>query len=53
MALILQEFDLTKGETVASTTAYGLDFVEQMRRTADKRQVMPLPPGSAHCSAMS
>jgi hypothetical protein len=31
------EFDLSKGETRESTTAYGLSFLEQMRRTADKR----------------
>ncbi|PHH67317.1 hypothetical protein CDD81_80 [Ophiocordyceps australis] len=32
----LAEFDLSKGETRESTTAYGLSFMEQIRRTADK-----------------
>ncbi|KAI9172167.1 Chromatin structure-remodeling complex subunit rsc1 [Paramyrothecium foliicola] len=32
----LAEFDLSKGETRESTTAYGLSFLEQIRRTADK-----------------
>ncbi|KAK7404129.1 hypothetical protein QQX98_010087 [Neonectria punicea] len=32
----LAEFDLSKGETPDSTTAYGLSFLEQIRRTADK-----------------
>ncbi|KAH7156413.1 Bromodomain-containing protein [Dactylonectria macrodidyma] len=32
----LAEFDLAKGETRESTTAYGLSFLEQIRRTADK-----------------
>ncbi|KAF7553747.1 hypothetical protein G7Z17_g3367 [Cylindrodendrum hubeiense] len=32
----LAEFDLSKGETRDSTTAYGLSFLEQIRRTADK-----------------
>ncbi|PHH72504.1 hypothetical protein CDD82_5934 [Ophiocordyceps australis] len=35
----LAEFDLSKGETRQSTTAYGLSFMEQIRRTADKRHV--------------
>ncbi|KEY68458.1 hypothetical protein S7711_01232 [Stachybotrys chartarum IBT 7711] len=30
------DFDLSKGETPESTTAYGLAFLEQIRRTADK-----------------
>ncbi|KAF4995872.1 hypothetical protein FGRMN_4829 [Fusarium graminum] len=30
------EFDLSKGETRESTTAYGMSFLEQVRRTADK-----------------
>lgn len=33
----LQDFDLSKGESRDSTTAYGLSFLEQIRRTADKR----------------
>ena len=33
----LQDFDLSKGESRESTTAYGLSFLEQIRRTADKR----------------
>ncbi|KAH7326464.1 Bromodomain-containing protein [Stachybotrys elegans] len=32
----LAEFDLSKGETAESTTAYGLSFLEQIRRTQDK-----------------
>ncbi|KJZ76992.1 hypothetical protein HIM_03313 [Hirsutella minnesotensis 3608] len=32
----LAEFDLSKGESRESTTAYGLSFLEQIRRTADK-----------------
>ncbi|KID84615.1 Bromodomain protein [Metarhizium guizhouense ARSEF 977] len=32
----LAEFDLSKGESRESTTAYGLAFLEQIRRTADK-----------------
>ncbi|PHH91344.1 hypothetical protein CDD83_806 [Cordyceps sp. RAO-2017] len=32
----LAEFDLSKGETRESTTAYGFNFLEQIRRTADK-----------------
>ncbi|KPM37155.1 hypothetical protein AK830_g9405 [Neonectria ditissima] len=32
----LAEFDLSKGETPESTTVYGLSFLEQIRRTADK-----------------
>lgn len=32
----LAEFDLSKGESRDSTTAYGLSFLEQIRRTADK-----------------
>ncbi|OAQ63042.2 polybromo-1 [Pochonia chlamydosporia 170] len=32
----LAEFDLSKGETRESTTAYGMAFLEQIRRTADK-----------------
>ncbi|KAJ6442831.1 polybromo-1 [Purpureocillium lavendulum] len=32
----VSDFDLTKGESRESTTAYGLAFLEQMRRTADK-----------------
>lgn len=34
---VLQEFDLSKGESRESTTAYGMSFLEQIRRTADKR----------------
>lgn len=30
------QFDLLKGESSESTTAYGLAFLEQIRRTADK-----------------
>ncbi|SPJ72324.1 uncharacterized protein FTOL_02052 [Fusarium torulosum] len=30
------DFDLSKGETRESTTAYGMSFLEQVRRTADK-----------------
>ncbi|KAF4467799.1 polybromo-1 [Fusarium albosuccineum] len=30
------EYDLSKGETRESTTAYGMAFLEQLRRTADK-----------------
>ncbi|KAH7256406.1 Bromodomain-containing protein [Fusarium tricinctum] len=30
------DFDLSKGETKESTTAYGMSFLEQVRRTADK-----------------
>ncbi|KAI6769582.1 hypothetical protein HG530_004211 [Fusarium avenaceum] len=30
------DFDLSKGETRESTTAYGVSFLEQVRRTADK-----------------
>ncbi|KAJ4271340.1 hypothetical protein NW762_000042 [Fusarium torreyae] len=30
------DFDLSKGETPESTTAYGMSFMEQLRRTADK-----------------
>jgi hypothetical protein len=33
----LQDFDLSKGESPDSTTAYGLSFLEQIRRTADKK----------------
>ena len=33
----MQDFDLSKGESRESTTAYGLSFLEQIRRTADKR----------------
>ncbi|PFH62818.1 hypothetical protein XA68_11830 [Ophiocordyceps unilateralis] len=32
----LSDFDLSKGESRESTTAYGLNFLEQIRRTADK-----------------
>ncbi|PMB70698.1 Chromatin structure-remodeling complex subunit rsc1 [Beauveria bassiana] len=32
----VSDFDLTKGETKESTTAYGLAFLEQIRRTSDK-----------------
>uniref|UniRef100_A0A0B7K5B8 Bromo domain-containing protein n=1 Tax=Bionectria ochroleuca TaxID=29856 RepID=A0A0B7K5B8_BIOOC len=34
---LAEEFDLSKGETPESTTAYGLAFLEQIRRTSDKR----------------
>ncbi|KAJ4199259.1 hypothetical protein NW767_008460 [Fusarium falciforme] len=33
---LADEFDLSKGETRESTTAYGMAFLEQLRRTADK-----------------
>ncbi|KAL7908579.1 Bromodomain-containing protein [Trichoderma velutinum] len=33
---VAQDFDLTKGESRESTTAHGLVFLEQIRRTADK-----------------
>lgn len=36
------DFDLSKGETRESTTAYGVSFLEQVRRTADKRYVCEL-----------
>ncbi|CAM1504446.1 Fc.00g020370.m01.CDS01 [Cosmosporella sp. VM-42] len=36
LATTSQEFDLSKGESPDSTTAYGLSFLEQIRRTADK-----------------
>lgn len=36
------DFDLSKGETRESTTAYGVSFLEQVRRTADKRFVCEL-----------
>ncbi|KYK56741.1 polybromo-1 [Drechmeria coniospora] len=32
----MSDFDLSKGESPESTTAYGLAFLEQIRRTADK-----------------
>ncbi|OAA32457.1 Bromodomain protein [Moelleriella libera RCEF 2490] len=32
----MQEFDLSKGESRESTTAYGTAFLEQIRRTQDK-----------------
>ncbi|OAA81268.1 Bromodomain protein [Akanthomyces lecanii RCEF 1005] len=32
----VSDFDLTKGESKESTTAYGLAFLEQIRRTSDK-----------------
>ncbi|ATY62847.1 Bromodomain containing [Cordyceps militaris] len=32
----VSDFDLMKGETKESTTAYGLAFLEQIRRTSDK-----------------
>jgi hypothetical protein len=32
-----QDFDLTKGESPESTTAYGHAFLDLIRRTADKR----------------
>ncbi|RDA90754.1 hypothetical protein CP533_2978 [Ophiocordyceps camponoti-saundersi (nom. inval.)] len=32
----LTDFDLSKGESRESTTAYGLNFLDQIRRTADK-----------------
>ncbi|PNY28280.1 Chromatin structure-remodeling complex subunit rsc1 [Tolypocladium capitatum] len=31
-----KDFDLSKGESRESTTAYGLSFLDQIRRTADK-----------------
>ena len=34
---VRQDFDLSKGESRDSTTAYGHAFLEQIRRTADKR----------------
>lgn len=42
---LLQEFDLSKGESRESTTAYGMSFLEQIRRTADKRYrvISPFP----------
>jgi len=33
-------YDLSKGETPESTTAYGLHFLEMIRRTKDKRSVV-------------
>ncbi|KAH6609176.1 polybromo-1 [Trichoderma cornu-damae] len=33
---VAQDYDLSKGETRESTTAHGLVFLEQIRRTADK-----------------
>ncbi|EEU48121.1 uncharacterized protein NECHADRAFT_75379 [Fusarium vanettenii 77-13-4] len=33
---LADEYDLSKGETRESTTAYGMAFLEQLRRTADK-----------------
>ncbi|KAJ9151803.1 Protein polybromo-1 [Pleurostoma richardsiae] len=36
--LLQEEFDLFKGETPESTTQYGLYFLEQIRRTADKNR---------------
>ncbi|RFU77620.1 polybromo-1 [Trichoderma arundinaceum] len=33
---VAQDFDLSKGESRESTTAHGLVFLEQIRRTADK-----------------
>lgn len=40
----LQKYNLAKGETPASTTDHGLFFLEQIRRTADKRSVAPVAP---------
>lgn len=37
-----QDYDLSKGESRESTTAHGLVFLDQIRRTADKRYT--------HCS---
>ncbi|KAF5020111.1 hypothetical protein F66182_7874 [Fusarium sp. NRRL 66182] len=33
---LTNDFDLSKGESAESTTAYGMSFLEQLRRTADK-----------------
>ncbi|KAH0597580.1 hypothetical protein MHUMG1_04959 [Metarhizium humberi] len=41
----LAEFDLSKGESRESTTAYGLAFLEQIRRTADKSPRRARPAG--------
>ncbi|KAM5371714.1 hypothetical protein ACJZ2D_007879 [Fusarium nematophilum] len=38
---LADEFDLSKGETRESTTAYGMAFLEQLRRTADKGYTAP------------
>jgi hypothetical protein len=33
----ISEYNLAKGESYESTTAYGLHFLEMIRRTKDKR----------------
>lgn len=40
----LQSFDLYKGESPESTTAYGLSFLEQIRRTTDKKYAISHAP---------
>lgn len=35
-----EDYDLSKGESRESTSAYGLNFLEQIRRTADKKYVL-------------
>jgi hypothetical protein len=32
-----EQYPLSKGESRDSTTAYGLDFLDQIRKTQDKR----------------